>query len=167
MFLGCGFGHRKTEASGAYTCHVSARAIRSSPARTQRQSSSFFFLSHRSRTEAVMPMFVVNTNVAKDAVPAALLSEATQELAKAMGKPAQYIAVHINADQNMFFGGTPDPCALCSLYSIGKIGPQNKQYSKLLCGLLNKHLGVPADRIYINFHDMPAENVGWNNMTFG
>lgn len=36
-----------------------------------------------------MPMFVVNTNVAKDAVPAALLSEATQELAKAMGKPAQ------------------------------------------------------------------------------
>lgn len=36
-----------------------------------------------------MPMFVVNTNVAKDAVPAALLTEASQELAKAMGKPAQ------------------------------------------------------------------------------
>lgn len=36
-----------------------------------------------------MPMFVVNTNVAKDSVPAELLSEATQELAKAMGKPAQ------------------------------------------------------------------------------
>lgn len=36
-----------------------------------------------------MPMFVVNTNVAKDAVPAAFLSEATQELAKAMGKPVQ------------------------------------------------------------------------------
>lgn len=34
-------------------------------------------------------MFVVNTNVAKSDVPAALLSEATDELAKAMGKPAQ------------------------------------------------------------------------------
>ena len=34
-------------------------------------------------------MFVVNTNVAKSDVPAALLSEATEELAKAMGKPAQ------------------------------------------------------------------------------
>lgn len=34
-------------------------------------------------------MFVVNTNVAKSEVPAALLSEATEELAKAMGKPAQ------------------------------------------------------------------------------
>lgn len=36
-----------------------------------------------------MPMFVVTTNVAKSDVPAALLSEATEELAKAMGKPAQ------------------------------------------------------------------------------
>lgn len=34
-------------------------------------------------------MFVVNTNVAKADVPAALLSEATNELAKAMEKPAQ------------------------------------------------------------------------------
>lgn len=36
-----------------------------------------------------MPMFVVNTNVARGDVPTALLSEATEELAKAMGKPAQ------------------------------------------------------------------------------
>lgn len=34
-------------------------------------------------------MFAVNTNVAKSDVPAALLSEATEELAKAMGKPVQ------------------------------------------------------------------------------
>ncbi|KAF4104980.1 hypothetical protein G5714_014311 [Onychostoma macrolepis] len=63
---------------------------------------------------AVMPMFVVNTNVAKDAVPAELLSEATQELAKAMGKPAQYIAIHIIPDQMMMFGGKGDPCTLFS-----------------------------------------------------
>lgn len=36
-----------------------------------------------------MPMFVVNTNVAKSDVPQALLAEATEELAKAMGKPEQ------------------------------------------------------------------------------
>ncbi|XP_056328953.1 macrophage migration inhibitory factor [Danio aesculapii] len=115
-----------------------------------------------------MPMFVVNTNVAKDSVPAELLSEATQELAKAMGKPQQYIAVQIVPDQMMMFGGKGDPCALCSLTSIGKIsGAQNKQYSKLLMGLLNKHLGVSPDRIYINFVDMDPANVAWNNSTFG
>lgn len=115
-----------------------------------------------------MPMFVVNTNVAKNEVPAELMSEATKELAKAMSKPAQYIAVQVNPDHMMMFGGKGDPCALCSLHSIGQIsGAQNKQYSKLLCGLLNKHLGIPAERIYINFVDMDAANVAWNNTTFG
>lgn len=60
---------------------------------------------------------------------------------------SQYIAVHIVPDQMMMFGGKADPCALCSLTSIGKIGgAQNKQYSKLLMGLLNKHLGISPDR---------------------
>ncbi|XP_068596105.1 macrophage migration inhibitory factor [Brachionichthys hirsutus] len=115
-----------------------------------------------------MPMFVVNTNVAKSDVPAELLSEAADELAKHMGKPPQYIAVQVNPDQMMMFGGKGDPCALCSLHSIGKIsGAQNKHYARLVCGLLNKHLSISADRIYINFVDMDAANVGWNNHTFG
>lgn len=59
----------------------------------------------------------------------------------------QYMSVQINPDQMMMFGGKGDPCALCSLHSIGKIsGAQNKQYAKLLCGLLNKHLGISPER---------------------
>lgn len=59
----------------------------------------------------------------------------------------QYIAVHIVPDQMMSFGGSTDPCALCSLYSIGKIGgQQNKTYTKLLCDMIAKHLHVSADR---------------------
>lgn len=59
----------------------------------------------------------------------------------------QYVSVHINPDQMMMFGGKGDPCALCFLYSIGKIsGAANRQYSKLLCGLLNKHLGISPER---------------------
>ncbi|TSV81506.1 Macrophage migration inhibitory factor [Bagarius yarrelli] len=115
-----------------------------------------------------MPMFVINTNVSKDAVPAGFLSELTQELAKAMGKPANYVAVQVVPDQMMMFGGSAGSCALCSLHSIGKIsGAQNKNYSKLLMGLLKKHLDISPDRIYINFVDMDAENVAWNNSTFG
>nr|XP_025971829.1 macrophage migration inhibitory factor-like [Dromaius novaehollandiae] len=80
---------------------------------------------------------------------------------------SQYIAVHIIPDQMMSFGGSTDPCALCSLYSIGKIGgQQNKTYTKLLCDLISKHLHVSADRVYINYFDMNAANVGWNGSTF-
>lgn len=112
-----------------------------------------------------MPMFVVNTNVPRASVPDGLLSELTQQLAQATGKPAQYIAVHVVPDQLMTFGGSSEPCALCSLHSIGKIGgAQNRSYSKLLCGLLTERLRISPDRIYINFCDMNAANVGWNGI---
>ncbi|XP_041652897.1 macrophage migration inhibitory factor [Cheilinus undulatus] len=115
-----------------------------------------------------MPMLVVNTNVAKGNVPEALLSELSADLAQAIGKPEQYMTVHINPDQMMMFGGKTDPCALCSLDSIGKISSAaNKQYTEIVCGLLSKHLGISADRIYIFFTDVLAANVGWNNSTFG
>ncbi|XP_015264488.1 PREDICTED: macrophage migration inhibitory factor [Gekko japonicus] len=114
-----------------------------------------------------MPMLVINTNVSRQAVPESLPGELTQQLAKATGKPAQYIAIRIVTDQLMTFGGSGEPCALCSLHSIGKIGgPQNKAYSKLLCELFTKYLQIPADRVYINYYDMNPSNVGWNGSTF-
>ncbi|NWS31560.1 MIF factor, partial [Polioptila caerulea] len=114
-----------------------------------------------------MPQLIVNTNISKDKVPGSFAGELTHQLSKALGKPAQYIAVHIIPDQMMSFGGSTDPCALCSLYSIGKIGgQQNKTYTKMLCDLISKHLHVSADRVYINYFDMNAANVGWNGSTF-
>ncbi|XP_061045746.1 LOW QUALITY PROTEIN: macrophage migration inhibitory factor-like [Eubalaena glacialis] len=114
-----------------------------------------------------MPIFLVNTNVPRASVPDGLLSELTQQLAQATGKPAPYIAVHVVPDQLMAFGGSSEPCALCSLHSIGKIGgAQNRSYSKLLCGLLAERLRISPDRIYISYYDVNAANVGWNGSTF-
>ncbi|KAM4809905.1 macrophage migration inhibitory factor [Rhinophrynus dorsalis] len=114
-----------------------------------------------------MPVFAINTNVCRDAIPESLMGELTQQLAKATGKPSEYIAIHIQPDQMMSFGGSTDPCAVCSLHSIGKIGgPQNKTYTKLLCDILTKQLHIPADRVYINYFDLNPSNVGWNGSTF-
>ncbi|NWZ83509.1 MIF factor, partial [Poecile atricapillus] len=78
----------------------------------------------------------------------------------------QYLAIQI-PDLVMSFGGSTDPCAMCFLYSTGKVGEQeNKVYSKLLCDLLNKKLKIPSDRIYISFFDISPGKVGWNNTTF-
>ncbi|CAI9535391.1 unnamed protein product [Staurois parvus] len=114
-----------------------------------------------------MPTFELFTNVPKDAIPEDLLCSLTEQLAKATGKPAEYIAVHIQPDQIMSFGGSTEPCALCSLKSIGKIGgPQNKTYTKLLSGILSSRLHISHDRVYINFYDLNPAYVGWNNSTF-
>lgn len=59
----------------------------------------------------------------------------------------QYLAIQISPDHVMSFGSSTAPCAMCFLYSIGKIGEQeNKVYSKLLCDLLNKQLKITSDR---------------------
>ncbi|XP_041751313.1 macrophage migration inhibitory factor-like [Coregonus clupeaformis] len=114
-----------------------------------------------------MPIFVVHTNVCRDNVPVELLSEATAKLAEAMELPVKYFAINIVADQLMTFGGTTAPCAHCSLNSIGSFSEEkNLQYSKLLCGLLKKHLGISPDRMYVDFFDMEPQNVAWDNKTF-
>ncbi|NWR60452.1 MIF factor, partial [Bucorvus abyssinicus] len=107
-----------------------------------------------------MPKFIVNTNISKDKVPESFTRELTQQLPKAMDKPAQYVAIQISPDQLMSFGSSTDLCAMCFLNSIGKIGEQeNKVYSKFRCDLLNK-------QIYVSFFDISASNIGWNNTTF-
>jgi len=58
----------------------------------------------------------------------------------------QYVAVRVNPDQMMMFGGTDAPCALCTLGSIGCISGSQRKYSKLLSGLLTQHLGISPDR---------------------
>ncbi|NXS29500.1 MIF factor, partial [Pomatostomus ruficeps] len=94
-----------------------------------------------------MPKLIVNTNTSKDKVPECFAGELIQQLSKAWGKPAQYLAIQISPDGVMFSGGSTDPCAMCFLYSIGKIGEQeDKVYSELLCTMLNKQLKIPSDR---------------------
>ncbi|XP_059839259.1 macrophage migration inhibitory factor isoform X1 [Hypanus sabinus] len=114
-----------------------------------------------------MPTFVLSTNLSRSNIPDVLAEELTALLSKELGKPQKYIAVHIMPDQMMHFGGSSDPCALASLSSIGKISnQQNKNYSKLLFDLVNKHLHISADRMYIIFQDLNPANVGWANTTF-
>lgn len=111
-----------------------------------------------------MPVFTLNTNV-KD-VPSDFHSKALDVLAKTLGKPKSYIAIHVNTGQNITFGGTSEPAALCDLGSIGQVSvSSNKKHSKAIMDLLGE-LGIKADRIYINFHNLDKAYVGYNGTTF-
>ncbi|XP_032899366.1 macrophage migration inhibitory factor [Amblyraja radiata] len=114
-----------------------------------------------------MPTFVLNTNLSRSNIPDVLGEQLTSLLSKELGKPQEYIAVHIVPDQIMHFGGSTEPCALATLSSIGKIGAkQNKQYTPLLFDLVNKHLHISPKRMYIVFQNLDACDVGWNKTTF-
>jgi phenylpyruvate tautomerase PptA (4-oxalocrotonate tautomerase family) len=54
------------------------------------------------------------------------------------------------------------------LRSIGGLDDDvNRQLSQKVCRLLNETLGVPQNRIYLNFTDVPASHWGWKGVTFG
>ena len=101
------------------------------------------------------------------------------------------VAVCITDKASMVFGGSDEPLALGCLYSLGEsnmacllhyflqpnvglclfpLGAINvSNNGKIQNGVTDalEPYGVTESRIYINFFDMPRENVGWNRATFG
>lgn len=114
-----------------------------------------------------MPVFTVNTNVPKEKVPVDFKIQATDVIAKSLGKPASYIAVQVNAGQDISFGGTNEAAAVCDLVSIGALSVEtNKKHSKALMALLEKTLKVSPSRVYISFKNANKADIGFNSTTF-
>ena len=90
-------------------------------------------------------------------------------VASALSKPESYVAICVtdgNQD-GMSFGGSTEPCAVGCVYSIGQINQQNNgALTASISTLLETHGGVPNNRIYLNFFDVPRANCGWSGRTF-
>ena len=68
----------------------------------------------------------------------------------------------------MLMSGKPGDAAFVDVRGIGGLsGDVNRRLSQKVCGLLNESLGVPPDRIYLNFTELEASNWGWKGNTFG
>lgn len=51
---------------------------------------------------------------------------------------------------------------------IGHIGSDtNPEAAKLLTGLVSEKLGIPKNRVFIQFVDSSPTNFGWQGNTFG
>jgi len=99
---------------------------------------------------------------------AGFVKAASAAVASVLSKPEAYVAVCVtDAHEAMSFGGTTEPCALGCVYSIGQINQENNgALTAEISQLLEKHGGVPDDRIYLNFFDVPRANCGWSSRTF-
>jgi phenylpyruvate tautomerase len=115
-----------------------------------------------------MPLLKLETTVVlPDDKRKTLLASLSKALAETTGKPEQYVMV--TASQSaMLMAGKPGEAAFVDIRGIGGLsGDVNRQLSQKVCRLLNEALGVPAERIYLNFTEIEASNWGWNGNTFG
>jgi len=112
-----------------------------------------------------MPLLKVQTN---SAIPDSekFMKDATELVSRILKKPVQYIMVSVEQNRDMLFGGNNAPLAYVELKSIGLPQNQTPNISAELCSFIERELGVPQNRIYIEFADAQRNMFGWNGGTF-
>jgi phenylpyruvate tautomerase len=89
-------------------------------------------------------------------------------LARALNKDEGYVMVIVNPRPEMVFGGSAAPACYAELKNVGQLSSEQVEaLSKQLCGELGRGLGVPTDRIYIEFTNADGALWGWDGATFG
>ena len=106
---------------------------------------------HMNLTEGTCSFFSVTTNQSLSTKEkSVLLSDLSRECAELLGKSEEYIMVRLN---------------LGELFSIGLSNLETSPLSAHLCKLLGEKLTISADRIFLNFNDVPRDLWGWNGRT--
>jgi phenylpyruvate tautomerase PptA (4-oxalocrotonate tautomerase family) len=114
-----------------------------------------------------MPLLKIQTNSKVSADKRKLLATlASKAVADMLGKPERYVMVSVEENPAMMFAGNDEPLAYLELKSIGLPQSETREFSATLSELLSEQLGLPADRIYIEFSDAPRSMWGWNGGTF-
>ncbi len=98
---------------------------------------------------------------------ARLLADLTTRLAQELGKPEEYVMVALAPRAEIRFGGSTAPACYAELKNVGSLDAARVEaLSALLCGALAAGLGLPRDRIYIEFTNVDGAFWGWNGGTF-
>ncbi len=117
-----------------------------------------------------MPLIKVQTSASstEKAGVESLLKSLSAKLAKHLSKPESYVMTAFEGGVPMTFAGTTDPVCYVEIKSIGTMKPeQTEAMSQDFCQQINQALGVPQNRIYIEFADAKGAMWGWNSTTFG
>ena len=116
-----------------------------------------------------MPLIQVFTSAGPPADGAkGLLGELSKLAAARFGKPERWVMTCLVPGLPMTFGSDPAPSAFVAVKNVGSMSLHDTNVlSREICERISKALGVPFDRIYIDFADAVGAMWGWNGETFG
>jgi phenylpyruvate tautomerase PptA (4-oxalocrotonate tautomerase family) len=114
-----------------------------------------------------MPVLKIQTNVdIPEEAKKSLLHDASSKVAAILGKPERYVMVILEPNPHMLFAADNSPLAYLELKSIGLPTERTSPISEGLSNLINQHLSIPADRVYIEFASAERHMWGWSGGTF-
>ena len=79
-------------------------------------------------------------------------------------KSKRFVMAKLDDNSEMYFADQ-SPCCFLEIKSIGSLNPP--EMAKQISYFVYEKIGIPIDRIYISFEDVPASMWSWNGRTFG
>ena len=110
-----------------------------------------------------MPYINISTS-AKIEDKSKLLEEISILVSSLTNKSKKFVMAKLDYNPEMFFGDE-SPCCFLEVKSIGSLNPS--EMAKPISEFVYEKMGIPIDKIYISFEDVPASMWAWNGKTFG
>ena len=93
-----------------------------------------------------------------------LLEEISMLISSLTNKSRRFVMAKLDDNCEMYFEDDTPSCFL-EIKSIGSLNPA--EMAKPLSDFIFEKTGIPIDKIYIAFEDVPASMWAWNGRTFG
>jgi phenylpyruvate tautomerase len=116
-----------------------------------------------------MPLIRIVTSAlaATESETDALLRDLSALLARELGKPESYVMTCLEPQARMTFGGSDGPTCYAEVKNVGTLTPATTaRLSAAVTERLASALGVPPERIYIEFGDARPHMWGYAGDTF-
>ena len=110
-----------------------------------------------------MPYINVSTS-AKVEDKKKLLEQISILVSSLTNKSKKFVMAKIDDDCEMYFEDE-SLCCFLEIKSIGSLNPS--EMTKPISNFIYEKIGIPIDKIYISFEDVPASMWAWNGRTFG
>ena len=110
-----------------------------------------------------MPYISVSTS-AKIEDKKKLLEEISILVSSLTNKSKRFVMAKLVDNSEMYFEDA-SPCCYLEIKSIGSLN--SSEIAKPISNFVFEKMGIPIDKIYISFEDVPASMWAWNGKTFG
>ena len=110
-----------------------------------------------------MPYINVSTS-AKIENKRKLLEEISILVSSLTNKSKRFVMAKLDDNLEMYFDDER-PCCFLEIKSIGSLNPS--EIAQPIFNFVYEKMGIPIDKTYISFEDVPASMWAWNGRTFG
>ncbi len=113
-----------------------------------------------------MPYLKIQTNLPlSQKAERTVLQTASALIASELSKPEEFVMLALQDNTHMLFAGSDDPVAFLELKAVGLPVKKTRPLSAKLCKLIEEHLGIPPQRVYVKFIDVKHGMWGWKGDT--